>query len=281
MCRTCFQPNKTKNISGMKFNSLTAIRFDHRDDRVKGGQHFWLFRCDCGNEVILRKNSVTSGNTKKCSECYKKEKSKRATTHGYSKTRIYREWAGMIQRCENPKSTSWRRYGEVGISVCNEWHKFESFYAWAITHGYNDSLTIDRINNSEGYNPENCRWVTPEDQASNKKNTIIVRYRNETVPLSVLAKTHGIKYRTIYDRIFKQGLSVDDAVETPICTKKINRLAETGGEGRWLNCRLVITDRLPHPCPSVLATVLIPAHTTRSASSITKNITWAAIFLLA
>ena len=74
MVRGVFQPNKTRDITGLRFNNLTAVRFDHRDERIKGGQHYWLFRCDCGNEVVLRKNSVTSNNTTCCTDCSRKRK---------------------------------------------------------------------------------------------------------------------------------------------------------------------------------------------------------------
>lgn len=216
MGRTCFQPNKTRDIDGQKFGNLTAIRFDHRDNRVKGGNHYWLFRCDCGNLVVVRKNSVTSGNTKRCADCSRKLASKRETTHGCSNTRLYREWSGIIQRCNNPKSTSWERYGAKGISVCDEWLNFENFMKWAMENGYSDELTIDRINNEKGYCPTNCRWATYYEQANNQTTTIQIEYDGCKMPLSYWAKSVGINKHTLYDRIFRYGWSVEKALNMPV-----------------------------------------------------------------
>ena len=92
-----FQPNKQRDITGKKFGKLTALNFEYRDDRYN---HFWKFECECGNKIIARKSAVTSGNTKQCKKCASIRMKEINTTHGLSKTRLYREWAGMIQRCE-------------------------------------------------------------------------------------------------------------------------------------------------------------------------------------
>lgn len=216
MGRTCFQPNKTRDITQQKFGELTAIRFDHRDNRVNGGQHYWLFRCDCGNEVVLRKNSVISGNTKRCSCCSAKRSAKRNTIHGGVGTRLYREWAGIIQRCTNPNDTSWNRYGAKGISVCDEWRDFSSFRDWALSKGYNDNMTIDRINCLGNYEPSNCRWVTVREQANNKEKTIFITFDGERMALSYWADKLGISYHTLYDRLYRLGWSIEKAFTTSV-----------------------------------------------------------------
>lgn len=216
MGRTCFQPNKTRDITQQKFGELTAIRFDHRDNRVKGGQHYWLFRCDCGNEVVLRKNSVTSGNTKRCSCCSAKRSAERNTIHGGVGTRLYREWAGIIQRCTNPNDTSWNRYGAKGIAVCEDWKHFEPFKEWALSHGYTDDLTIDRIDVSKGYFPNNCRWVSVREQNNNQARTLWLTYNGETMQLSYWADRLGINYHTLYDRLYLRGWSVEKAFTTSV-----------------------------------------------------------------
>lgn len=95
---------------------------------------------------------------------------KDTSLHGLGNTRIYRVWAGMIQRCENPKNISYKFYGAKGIKVCKEWrNSFPEFYAWSMTHGYTDELTIDRLNSDKDYCPENCRWATYLQQAETKK----------------------------------------------------------------------------------------------------------------
>jgi hypothetical protein len=84
------------------------------------------------------------------------------------RARIYVIWKAMRQRCNNPKNDGYHRYGGRGITVCAEWLIFENFYAWAMSHGYADNLSIDRINNDGNYEPSNCRWATPKEQASNR-----------------------------------------------------------------------------------------------------------------
>ena len=192
-----YQPNKQRDITEKKFGKLTALSFEYRDDKHR---HFWKFRCDCGNEIVLRKSSVTSGNTSQCRECSLKERKIKATTHGMSKTRLYREWSGMLQRCELATSTSYERYGALGISVCEEWHSFEVFAKWALENGYSDKLTIDRIDSKGNYEPNNCRWAGVIEQNNNQKSNVSFEYKGETHTLAEWARLYGIKYHWFYAR---------------------------------------------------------------------------------
>lgn len=192
-----YQPNKQRDITEKKFGKLTALSFEYRDDKHR---HFWKFRCDCGNEIVLRKSSVTSGNTSQCRECSLKERKIKATTHGMSKTRLYREWSGMLQRCELATSTSYERYGALGISVCEEWHSFEVFAKWALENGYSDKLTIDRIDSKGNYEPNNCRWADVIEQNNNQKSNVSFEYKGETHTLAEWARLYGIKYHCFYAR---------------------------------------------------------------------------------
>lgn len=192
-----YQPNKQRDIKGQKFGKLTAIEFAYRD---KNHSHYWKFRCDCGNEIVVRKNSVTSGNTTQCKQCSNNDKKERATTHGMAKTRLYKEWAGIIQRCENPRSTSYDRYGKQGISVCEEWHDFEVFKTWAMENGYTDNLTIDRIDSKGNYEPLNCRWVDVITQNNNQKTNVTFEHNGETHTLSEWARLYGMNYQCFYAR---------------------------------------------------------------------------------
>lgn len=220
-----YQPNKQRDISKQKFNNLTAISFDHRDEKSR---HYWKFRCDCGRELIIRKSSVTSGNTKMCKECANIQLSKNKTTHGMSKTRIYKEWAGMIQRCNNPKSTSYERYGAKGITVCDEWlgeNGFINFCKWAMANGYRDDLTIDRIDNDKGYSPDNCRWATCKEQSCNKNSNKNLTYRGKTMTMAEWADEIGISRSSLFGRL-KRGWSVEKALSTPPIKEKRNKNAK-------------------------------------------------------
>lgn len=216
MKRGVFQPNKTRDIAGEKFGSLTAVKFDHRDERKVGGQHYWLFLCDCGKEVVLRKSAVTSGNTKRCSCCAAQRSAEANTVHGGVGTRLYREWAGIVQRCTNPKDTSWERYGAKGVTICDEWRSFPAFRDWAFANGYDDSLTIDRIDPNGNYEPSNCRWASVREQANNKQGTLWIEYGGERLQLSYWAERLGLPYHTLYDRLHRYGWSVDRAFTEPV-----------------------------------------------------------------
>ena len=95
--------------------------------------------------------------------------------HGGVHTRLYNIWKCMRQRCSNPKSSRYSVYGAKGIKVCEEWNDFKRFHDWSMNNGYDEKLTLDRINNDLGYCPQNCRWVTYRRQENNKTNNSFIR----------------------------------------------------------------------------------------------------------
>lgn len=137
-------------------------------------------------------------------------------SHGESRTRLYAIYCGMKSRCYDPGWKLYRHYGARGITVCDEWREsYLTFRDWALSNGYADDLTIDRIDGTGNYTPQNCRWVP---QAVQKQNRSICRmYKG--VCLAVYCREHGLKYWTILRRLHS-GWSLEDAIEIPIGTRR-------------------------------------------------------------
>jgi hypothetical protein len=132
--------------------------------------------------------------------------------HGKSNTRLYKTWKGMIRRCYNANGDKYPNYGGRGITVCPEWrYNFEHFYQWAMEKGCNDTLTIDRIDVNGNYEPLNCRWATPREQANNKTDNHILRFRGIKKTVAEWADVVGMDKKLIYDRI-KYGWSIERAL---------------------------------------------------------------------
>ena len=146
------------DLSDQRFGKWVVIRQAKRD------RHYnrrWLCRCDCGRERIVIGSCLRSGKSKGCQSCQVKQQQ---TIHGQARTHLYRNWQEMIQRCENLNNICYKNYGGREIRVCSEWRKsFITFRKWALANGYEEGLTIDRINNDGDYTPENCQFLTRSD----------------------------------------------------------------------------------------------------------------------
>ncbi|WP_194190349.1 hypothetical protein [Clostridium chrysemydis] len=124
--------------------------------------------------------------------------------HGYAKTRIYSIWVMMRQRCYNTNNKDFYNYGALGIKVCDAWlRSCTDFINWAMENGYNETLTLDRINPYGNYEPSNCRWATIDEQANNKKNTIYVEINGLLYTLTDLSKLYGIRRETLEMRYIR------------------------------------------------------------------------------
>lgn len=132
--------------------------------------------------------------------------------HGLRNTRLYRIWAGMKNRCYNKNDPHYLRWGAKGIAVCDEWRNdFQAFYDWAMSHGYSDKLTLDRINSNGNYEPFNCRWATVKEQNRNKKNVKFIEYNGESKLLDEWAEMFGIKPKTLWMRLYFYNWPVEKA----------------------------------------------------------------------
>ena len=191
----------TDAIIGERYGRLTIVRFIERKDH-----HIFVeCKCDCGNTKIKTYDALKTGNSRSCG-CFQNEvRSQVHTIHGLRKSKLYKIWDGMKGRCCSPKNTSYPNYGGRGIKICDEWKdSFTSFYEWAMSNGYSEGLSIDRIDNDGNYEPSNCRWATNKEQGANKRNNIVVTYNGETHIIAEWARITGIKAHTLRKR-YKEG----------------------------------------------------------------------------
>lgn len=196
------------NLLNKKFGKLTVIS----QAESKKGRVMWLCQCECGNKTIVRSSHLTGGLIVSCG-CYRSEIGKNNKTHGMSKTRLYNIWTCMIARCFNNKNNKYYRYGGRGITVCDEWkNDFQAFYDWAMSNGYANDLTIDRINNDGNYEPSNCRWATAKEQANNTSKNHNVEINGETHTVAEWEDISGISQKTLLSRL-KRNKRLDGFVK--------------------------------------------------------------------
>lgn len=197
-----------QDLTGMRFGRLTVIS---RAENDKNGSPRWNCLCDCGNSIISYGSSLRYGDAKSCG-CLARELTKeRNTTHGLSKSKLHRVWANMKDRCENEFSKPFPHYGGRGIKVCEKWHDFMSFYEWAMSNGYTDGLSIDRINVDGDYEPSNCRWATQKEQNNNKTDNVFLSLGDKTHTISEWSEILGIKASTLRSRR-RKGLSDEEVL---------------------------------------------------------------------
>lgn len=158
-----------KDLTGKRFGRLTVLQ---ESAERKNNKIMWLCQCKCGKQLLVRAGSLVEGNTKSCG-CLRNEKVAEAArkylrTHGYGvDNRLYHTWAAMKNRCYNPNNDSYHYYGHKGIRVCAEWKEdFPTFRQWAVSNGYADNLDIHRLDNTKGYGPTNCTWLSHSEHAT-------------------------------------------------------------------------------------------------------------------
>ena len=138
--------------------------------------------------------------------------------HGMYGSRLYKTWNNMISRCYCKSFRNYRNYGGRGITVCDEWkNSFVAFMNWALSNGYSDTLTLDRINTEGGYCPENCRWITNKEQQNNKRNNRLITYKGITHTLQEWSEITGIHKKTISKRI-DRGWTIEDALTKEVAS---------------------------------------------------------------
>lgn len=189
---------------GQKFGRLTVIEeLPERKNRNK----VYKCLCDCGKYTDVIGYHLRSGKTKSCG-CLKaingKKQCELRITHGKTHTRLYIIFKNMKTRCYNKHFKKYKYYGGRGIVVCDEWlNDFMAFYNWSMNNGYNDSLTIDRIDVNGNYEPSNCRWITMKEQLNNTSQNVYLTYNNKTKTMSEWAEDLNLNYGTIQSRHYR------------------------------------------------------------------------------
>lgn len=201
---------KVKDLSGQKFGRLIANKFL----RIENHKAVWLCKCDCGNLTEVRGVELTKGHTKSCG-CLRKDVCANINkTHNKTNTRLYHIWCDIKKRCYNSNYKSYKNYGLRGIAVCDEWlSDFMNFYDWAMSHGYDDTLTIDRIDVNGNYEPSNCRWATLKQQARNTRRNRYYTINGVTHCLSEWCEIYNINHKRVECRLNKLNWSIEEALE--------------------------------------------------------------------
>ena len=202
-----------KDLTGQRFGRLVVV--ERNSERIKN-RIAWKCKCDCGGEKIVVSAYLLSGHTKSCGCWYNENMHSGNVKHGKCHTRLIRIYHNMKQRCYDTKTKNYKKYGARGIDVCKEWRDdFITFYNWSMANGYQDNLSIDRIDGSKGYSPDNCRWVTVEVQNNNTSRNHRITYKNETHTVAEWAKIYNLSYDCLMARIMKLNWDIEKALTKP------------------------------------------------------------------
>lgn len=189
------------NLENQTFEKLKVISSAGLD---KHGKTKWKCLCECGSEVYVAAGDLRSGNTKSCG-CMKLSalkdyvETKKANAFVSKHKRARSSWRWMIQRCTNPENKDYPDYGGRGINVCHAWFVFENFLN--DMGDPPDGHTIDRIDTNGNYEPRNCRWSTPTEQARNTRKNVLVDFNGKKMTVAEAAGLSGIPAPTIYSRV--------------------------------------------------------------------------------
>lgn len=205
--------SKVRDLVGFQSGRLTVV--ERAGSSPTTGAAMWRCSCECGGEVVVVRNNLCSGHTKSCG-CLTEEVWLTArTSHNLSKTPEYRVWKGLRTRIHNSETPAYASYGGRGLTIDPRWDSsFELFLAdMGCRPG--PEYSIDRIDNNQGYWPDNCKWATKKEQANNRRTSRTIGYEGVSKTLAQWAETLGISYGALQARLDK-GWSVEKAFETPV-----------------------------------------------------------------
>lgn len=222
---------KIEDLSGKRYGRLTVMHQNGFKYNPSGQRTvLWHCKCDCGKEKDIPASTLKNGRSKSCGCLNRELSSERATKHGgckqYMLERLYKIWRDMKNRCYQESSINFKNYGGRGIKICERWMDYKNFRDWAVSHGYKDGLSIDRIDVNGNYCPENCRWATAVEQANNRRTNISITAFGMTKTAAEWEKYAGIKQHTILARI-NSGWSAEKAV-SDISDGRLRRITGFG-----------------------------------------------------
>lgn len=207
---------RAANLANATFGNLVALGPIRKGP---DGRIIWLCQCKCGSTTEVRSCHLISGHTQSCGcQGSRMTAGERFSTHSLGKSREYKSWAHIVQRCTNPNNRAFGRYGGRGITVCDEWrHSFQAFYDYvsALPNSGQRGYSIDRIDNDGNYEPGNVKWSTQTEQARNKRSNHLLTFNGKTLCVSEWANVVGISAGTLYGRL-KNGWDIKEALTTPV-----------------------------------------------------------------
>ena len=214
-CNRCFG----ENILGNTYGRLTVIDFPIS----RKGQREWLCECSCDKHTQLRVSycGLRRGNSQSCG-CIRGEKlanwnkeNRPYNPNRDSNSRLYNIWQGIKGRCSNPNLYAYKYYGGKGVKICDEWREWKNFKEWALNNGYQEDLTIDRIDVDGDYEPSNCRWATMQVQCNNRTHNHYITYDGRTQSLSDWCRELNLDYDRTKQRINACGMTPEQAFTLP------------------------------------------------------------------
>ena len=209
------------DLIGKRFGKLLVTELT---DIKSHKERHWKCLCDCGNEYVAKSSGLVHGKTTQCRQCSFKQISEKKNKGLSEPKRLHGIYVNMMTRCYNSNYVLFSRYGGRGITVCDEWRigGYASFRSWALSNGYSDDLTIERIDNNGGYSPDNCRWATRTEQANNRHTNRMLTANGETDTMANWSRRLSIPYWVLQRRLDSFGWSEEDALLTPYIRERNN-----------------------------------------------------------